>query len=107
MAGFIQADTGYLLEVAGELDPAPATAAKTAATQARDLAPACGDPLPGCQSFNAAVVQLADQLIDFCTATESGIQAYAAVARETAGLYSAANNTARETFGGGPWASLS
>ena len=107
MAGFIQADTGYLLELAGHLDPAPATAAKTAATQARDLAPPCADPLPGCQAFNAAVLQLTDKIISFCTDTESGIQAYAAVARESAGLYDTADNTARDTFGGGPWASQS
>jgi hypothetical protein len=100
MAGFIQADTGYLLEVAGQLDPAPATAAKTAATQARDLAPPCGDPLPGCQAFTAAVVQATDKIIAFCTDTEQGIQAYAAVARESAALYDTANNTARENFGG-------
>lgn len=107
MAGFIEADTGYLLQIAGQLDPAAVTAAKTAATEARAAAPVCGDPLPGCQAFGAAVVQVTDQVIAFCTDVEQGIQAYAAVARETAGLYRTADGTARDTFGGGPWASLS
>jgi ABC-type transporter Mla subunit MlaD len=107
MAGFIEADTGYLLQVADQLDPAAATAAKTAAGAARDSAPPCGDPLPGCQAFSTAVVQVADQITTFCTEVEQGIEAFAAVARESAGLYTDANQTAKDTFGRGPWASQS
>jgi hypothetical protein len=107
MAGFLEADTGYLLELAAQLDPAAITAAKTAAAEARGSAPACGDPTPGCQAFGAAVVQLADQIITFGTDTEQGIAAYAAVARETAARYRTADDTARNTFRSGPWVSPS
>ncbi|MCA2218180.1 type VII secretion target [Jidongwangia harbinensis] len=107
MAGFLEADTGYLLDLADQLDPAAATGAKTAAAEARQSAPACGDPTPGCQAFGAAVVQLTDQIIAFGTDVEQGIAAYAAVARETADRYRTADDTARVTFRSGPWASPS
>jgi ABC-type transporter Mla subunit MlaD len=109
MGGFIEADTGAVLDVAGQLDPAPARAASAAATTARGLAPACGDPLPGCQAFNAAVVQVADQIIAFCDEVAAGIQGYASVAQESAGMYQTANDNGRDTFavGRGLWASLS
>ena len=100
MAGLIEADTGYLLEVAQQLDPAVVTAAKTAAGEARASALVCGDPLPGCQSFSTEVARVADELVTFCTEVETGIQAYASVARESAGLYRAANNTNAALFGG-------
>ncbi|MEV6493477.1 hypothetical protein AB0M20_33385 [Actinoplanes sp. NPDC051633] len=105
----MEADTGYLLEVADQLDPAPATAASAAATEARGLAPACGDPLPGCQAFNAAVVEVADQIVAFCDEVAQGIEAYASVARESAGMYQTANDNGRDTFavGRGLWASPS
>jgi hypothetical protein len=98
MGGFIEADTGFLLDVADQLDPAPVRAATAAATEARGLAPACGDPLPGCQAFNAAVTQVADQIIAFGVETEQGIEAYASVARESAGLYGTADGNGRATL---------
>jgi hypothetical protein len=100
MPGFIEADTGYLLEVADHLDPAAVTAAKTAAGQARASALACGDPLPGCQAFSTEVARVADEIIAFCTQVEEGVRAYASVAAESAGLYGEANSTSRSYFGG-------
>jgi hypothetical protein len=100
MAGFIEADTGYLLEVAQQLDPAAVTAAKTAAGEARASAIVCGDPLPGCQAFSTEVARVADEIVAFCAEVETGIQAYASVARESAGLYGDANNTNAAFFGG-------
>ena len=100
MAGFIEADTGHLLEMAQQLDPAPVTAARTAAGEARESALVCGDPLPGCRAFSTEVARVADEIIAFCTEVEAGIQAYASVARESAGLYGDANTTNAAFFGG-------
>ena len=110
MGGFLEADTGFLLDVADQLDPAPATAATAAATEVRGLAPACGDPLPGCRAFSTAVTEVADQIIAFGTEVEQGIEAYASVARDSAGLYDGADTASSEPFrapGGAAWASLS
>jgi hypothetical protein len=100
MAGFIEADTGHLLEVAQQLDPTAVTAAKTAAGEARAAALVCGDPLPGCQAFSSAVAQVSDEIVAFCTEVEAGIAAYASVARESAGLYGDADRTNTTMFGG-------
>jgi hypothetical protein len=100
MAGFIEADTGYLLEVSQQLDPAPVTAAKTAAGEARAAALVCGDPLPGCQAFSTEVARVADEIVAFCTEVEAGIGAYASVARESAGLYGDVDNSNAALFGG-------
>ncbi|MFG1608386.1 type VII secretion target [Actinoplanes sp. NPDC049265] len=101
MTDFMVADTGGLREVADRLDPAAATAAKAAATTARQAALVCGDPMPGCQAFSAAVGRVADEIIAFCTTVEAGVPAYASAVRGGAGFYDTAENDAAQGVPGG------
>lgn len=94
MAGYMEADTARLQEIAGRLDPAPATAARDAAVEAKAAALVCGDPMPGCQAFSEAVGRVADELIAFLTDASTGVPAYASVVRQSAGIYHEANASA-------------
>ncbi|RKR91898.1 excreted virulence factor EspC (type VII ESX diderm) [Micromonospora pisi] len=94
-SGSIHANTGFLQQFADELDPSAATAAKAAATEVRGTVSDCGDPLPGCQQFNATVTRVTDQIIAFCVEVEQGIQAYASVARDSAAAYVYGDETGR------------
>jgi len=100
----MQAYTGRLMEIAGQLDPAPIAAAQEAARLAASAALVCGDPMPGCQAFSDAVGQLADQVIAFTTDAAGGVPAYASMVRRGAGLYqdanAAAENRMREVHDG-------
>jgi hypothetical protein len=94
-SGSIHADTGFLRQFADQLDPSAATAARAAATEVRGTASDCGDPLPGCQQFNATVTRVTDEIIAFCTEVEQGIQAYASVARDSAADYVSGDGSGR------------
>ena len=74
MPQFLEADTSHLLEMAQHLDPAPA--------------------------FWGGVARVSDEIVAFCTDVEAGIQAYASVARDSAGLYGGADGTNAALFGG-------
>jgi hypothetical protein len=101
MTDFLHADTGGLREVADRLDPAAATAARNAATTAKEAALVCGDPMPGCQAFSTAVGQVADEIIAFCASVEAGVPAYASAVRGGAGRYDAAEHDAAQGVPGG------
>jgi hypothetical protein len=113
MGAFLEADTDVLRDVADRLDPAPARAVTAAATEARGLAPDCGDPLPGCRAFTAAVTGVADRIAAFGAEVTRGIEGYAAAARDSAARYEDADGTGHDTLtavpaaGGAAWASAS
>jgi len=91
MPDIIQADTALLRAFADRLDPAPVVAVRAAAAEIRAVVTDCGDPLPGCLLFTRAVRQLADQVAAFGSKTEQDIHAYAAAARDSAAIYTAAD----------------
>ncbi len=98
MPDLIHADTGFLRDFAGRLDPAPATAAKAAAAQIRTSAGPCGDAMPGCAQFQRTVTEVTDRIEAFCTEVEEGIRAYAATARTSADIYATADAALRRAF---------
>ena len=99
MPDAVHADTAALAQLADGLDPAPAEAARAAADAVRASAPTCGDPMPGCQRFSTAVTATAERIGAFCAELQQGIDAYAAVARDSAAGYTAADATGSAGFG--------
>jgi hypothetical protein len=95
----LNADIDALGQATGRLAPTAVVAARDAATGIRDSTVDCGDPLPGCRRFTAAVVQVADQVAAFCAQTEQEIQAYATKARDSAAGYVDADGTVKQLFG--------
>lgn len=96
--GMINGNTGFLRQFAGQLDPAGAAAARTAAEQVRGSVHNCGLPLPGCQAYNAAVIATTSQIAAFCAQIEQGIQAYGAIAAGSAADYLAADGAGRSAI---------
>lgn len=94
MPDMIHADTAFLRSFADGLDPAPAATARAAAAELRATAVDCGDPLPGCELFTKTLARVAGELEAFCTEVEQGVQAYAAVARDSAAIYTTADDRA-------------
>ncbi|MEE6258210.1 type VII secretion target [Plantactinospora sonchi] len=98
--GMIHGDTELLRQVADRLDPAAVVAARTAAAEVAGSARDCGDTLPGCQRYNAAVREVTDRIIAFCAEVEQGITAYASVARDSASGYLGGDDTGRTAIQG-------
>ncbi|MFE9207255.1 hypothetical protein [Micromonospora sp. NPDC007230] len=96
----IHGNTSFLQQFAGRLDPTPVVAVRTAAAEVASSAQDCGDPLPGCQRYNAAVRDATNQIIAFCTEVEQGIAAYAAVARGSAADYVGGDEAGRNAIQG-------
>ncbi|HLL69440.1 MAG TPA: hypothetical protein VK453_27540 [Micromonosporaceae bacterium] len=86
-SGSLNANTGTVSRLAGELDPSSISAAKAAAADVRGALQDCGDPLPGCQRFNADVRDALARFTAFFTEVERGIAAYASIARDSAADY--------------------
>lgn len=85
--GSLHANTESVRRLAGELDPSSISAAKAAAADVRGALQDCGDPLPGCQRFNADVRDAVTRFTAFFTEAEQGIAAYASIARDSAADY--------------------
>jgi hypothetical protein len=98
VADSIHADTGSLRQIADQLDPSAVAAAKAAAAEVRGTVRDCGDPLPGCQQLNVAVIQVTDQITAFCTEVEEGVRAYASAALDSASGYEDADGTGRASI---------
>jgi hypothetical protein len=95
----IHADVEAVRQLAGRLDPEPATVARAAAQQLRTGAAPCADPLPGCLLLTGTIADIADRITTMCRDAEDGLRAYGSTAQGAAAHYTDGDQAGRTLLG--------